>query len=100
MVDILKTHNEKAVAGAFHDDQPDKKFVQFELEVVEAPAMPTPEQLKTICEYVGPEKIGTVIHGATGVFQALKGLKDPNSLTRPLVSDDSEHWCRSLLILL
>ncbi|KFY91546.1 hypothetical protein V500_04614 [Pseudogymnoascus sp. VKM F-4518 (FW-2643)] len=59
---------------------------QFELNVVEDP--PTPDQLKSILEYVGANGAGKVIQGATSEKDALtKWKKDSGSFQRPLTVD-------------
>ncbi|KFZ10677.1 hypothetical protein V502_07995 [Pseudogymnoascus sp. VKM F-4520 (FW-2644)] len=59
---------------------------QFELNVVED--APTPDQLKSILEYVGANGAGKVIQGATSEKDALtKWKKDSGSFQRPLTVD-------------
>lgn len=58
---------------------------QFELNVIED--APTPDQLKSILEYVGANGAGKVIQGATSEKDAFtKWKKDSGSFQRPLVS--------------
>jgi hypothetical protein len=49
--------------------------------------VPTPDQLKSILEYVGPLNVGTIVEGAKSETDAVKKLKErPESFKRPLVS--------------
>ena len=49
---------------------------------------PTPDQLTSILEYLGPSKAGTVVKDATGSSDALRKFKESESLfQRPLVVD-------------
>lgn len=58
---------------------------QFELNVIED--APTPDQLKSILEYVGENGAGKVVQGATSGKDAFtKWKKDSGSFQRPLVS--------------
>jgi hypothetical protein len=55
-------------------------------DVQETP--PTPDQLTSILEYLGPSKAGTVVKDATGSSDALRKFKESESLfQRPLVVD-------------
>ena len=57
---------------------------QFELNVIED--APTPDQLKSILEYVGANGAGKVVQGATNEKDAFtKWKKDNSSFQRPLV---------------
>ena len=50
--------------------------------------VPTSDQLTNIFEYLGQDKIGSVIEGASSTTEALKKLKDNGSaFQRPLVVD-------------
>ncbi|KFY13712.1 hypothetical protein V492_03087 [Pseudogymnoascus sp. VKM F-4246] len=58
----------------------------FELNVIED--SPTPDQLKSILEYVGANGVGKVVQGATSEKDALtKWKKDSGSFQRPLTVD-------------
>lgn len=58
----------------------------FELDVTES--VPTEDQLRTIFEYVGPNKIGTVVEGATSISDAVKKLAaDEGAFKRPVTVD-------------
>ncbi|RPA87993.1 hypothetical protein BJ508DRAFT_409913 [Ascobolus immersus RN42] len=81
----LKNSLEAATAGTISNskDAP----ANFELEVVEEPAVPTKDQLKSIIEYLGKERIGEIVSGAKTEMEALKGLNDSKRLVRPLLVD-------------
>jgi arsenate reductase-like glutaredoxin family protein len=50
--------------------------------------VPTNDQLTSIFEYLGQDKIGSVVEGASSTTEALRKLKDNGSLfQRPLVVD-------------
>lgn len=58
----------------------------FELDISEA--NPTEDQLRSIFEYVGQNKISSVVEGATSVSDAVKKLaQDENAFKRPVVVD-------------
>lgn len=58
---------------------------QFELNITEDP--PTPDQLKSILEYVGAQRAGTIIEGAKNEQDAMSKWKGNNDIfQRPLVS--------------
>lgn len=82
---LLRNANEARQRGAIEQPDNDISPTEFQLEVIEEPNVPTKEQLKSILEYVGMEKAGEVISGANGVYEAVKGLNDPERLKRPLV---------------
>jgi len=48
---------------------------------------PTSDQLASIIEYMGENKVGSVIEGATNTSDALRRLKSGGSLIRPLIVD-------------
>ncbi|KFY80951.1 hypothetical protein V499_00246 [Pseudogymnoascus sp. VKM F-103] len=59
---------------------------EFELNVIED--APTPDQLKSILEYVGENGAGKVVQGATSGKDAFtKWKKDKGSFQRPLTVD-------------
>lgn len=67
-----------------HTAQTHPKRQEFELEVSEDP--PTPDQLKSILEYVGGPKISTIIKGARDEADAMKKLKENSeNFQRPVV---------------
>lgn len=66
-----------------HRVQP-KVQAEFELEVTEE--APTPDQLRSILEYLGAQKAGTIIKGASDEATALKKLAaNGDSFERPVV---------------
>lgn len=67
-----------------HSHQTHPHRQEFELEVTEEP--PTPDQLKSILEYVGAQKASTIIKGAKDEADAMKKLKEnADNLNRPIV---------------
>ena len=58
----------------------------FELDITES--SPTEDQLRSILEYVGQQKIGQIVEGATSISDAVKKLAaDENAFKRPIVVD-------------
>lgn len=85
---ILKQASATAVAYATEDQASDAqtqpKRQEFELDVTEEP--PTQDQLESILQYIGAEKIGQVIPGAKNEKEALKTFTlNKDSFQRPLV---------------
>ncbi|KAL0636043.1 hypothetical protein Q9L58_004949 [Maublancomyces gigas] len=70
ILDILET---ASVAGSSANDS--KKKLAFELEVVEAPLVPTPDQLRSILDFVGENKVGIILKGSGGKRDAMKALE-------------------------
>ncbi|KAI1842592.1 hypothetical protein JX265_012584 [Neoarthrinium moseri] len=69
-----------------HTPQTDPKRQEFDLEITES--APTPDQLKSILEYVGTGKISSVISGASSEKDALRKFKESNdNFKRPVVVD-------------
>lgn len=67
-----------------HSAQTKSHRPEFELDVTEEP--PTPDQLKSILEYVGAQKAGTIIKGAKDEADAMKKLKESSeNFQRPVV---------------
>lgn len=61
----------------------------FELEVTES--APTPDQLKSIFEYLGSGSAGKLVQGAASESEAIKKVQqDGGSFTRPVVVDWGE----------
>ena len=57
---------------------------EFKLEITETP--PTVDQLRTILDYVGKAKVGTIVKGATDQEEALRRFgEDVENLRRPVV---------------
>lgn len=85
--------NETATEDQASDHTPQNEAVKrtepFDLEVTEA--TPTPDQLKSIFEYVGSGKAGELVQGAASESDALRKIKEDGSLfNRPVVVDWSE----------
>lgn len=67
-----------------HSAQSNDRTPQFELQITEQ--APTPDQLQTILNYVGPNNISSVIKGATSEKEALRKFKEnADSFQRPVV---------------
>ncbi|KAI0403103.1 thioredoxin-like protein [Xylaria palmicola] len=89
---VLKQASANATEGATEDQASDHSHqtnphrAEFELEITEEP--PTADQLKTILEYVGKSKIGSIVQGAQTENEALKKLKEnANNFNRPVIVD-------------
>ncbi|GAW23700.1 hypothetical protein ANO14919_132750 [Xylariales sp. No.14919] len=89
---VLKQASANATESATEDQASDHSHQtnphrpDFELNITEDP--PTADQLKTILEYVGKNKISSVIKGATTENEALKKFKESaDNLKRPVVVD-------------
>lgn len=83
---VMNSLSAKAGATSVEDKPSDSQTAlpEFELNITEDP--PTQDQLKTILEYVGANKIGSIINGASTEKEALKKFRE-NSETfqRPVV---------------
>src|SRR5271170_2766774 len=67
-----------------HSHQTKASREPFDLNITEDP--PTPDQLKSILEYVGAQKAGTIIRGAKGEADAMRKLKENvDNFQRPIV---------------
>ncbi|CZR51811.1 uncharacterized protein PAC_01688 [Phialocephala subalpina] len=67
-----------------HSARTNPRRPEFELDVTEE--LPTHDQLKSILEYVGAQKVGTIIKGAKDEADALKKLTS-ESFQRPVTVD-------------
>ncbi len=66
----------------------------FELNITEDP--PTPDQLKSILEYVGAQKASTIIKGARDEADAMRKLKEnADNFQRPIVKST---MCRAVIL--
>jgi hypothetical protein len=90
VVTFLKTHQANAQNPTTEDqagsqDVPSAtQRADFELDIQEQP--PTGDQLKSILEYVGAGKAGTIVQGARDLTDAMdKVKKDGGLFNRPLV---------------
>lgn len=91
---LLKQVNANVAESATEDQASDhtpqthpkrKQRDEFDLNITEEP--PTTDQLQTILEYVGKNKISSVIQGASNQNEALKKFKEsPENFRRPVVS--------------
>lgn len=91
---LLKQVNANATESATEDQasdhtaqtHPHRQRPEFDLNITEAP--PTPDQLKTILEYVGKERIASVVRGASTENEALKKFRESaENFRRPVVVD-------------
>ncbi|KIW71505.1 hypothetical protein PV04_03662 [Phialophora macrospora] len=72
-----------------HQNQTVTRTDPFELEVTEA--APTPDQLRSIFEYVGSGKAGELVQGAASESDALRKVKEDGGLfIRPVTVDWNE----------
>ncbi|KAK9468860.1 thioredoxin-like protein [Lipomyces arxii] len=59
---------------------------RYKLDVTEA--APTADQLKTIVQYLGPEKVSAIVDGASTLREAYSiTAQSPDSVLRPIVVD-------------
>lgn len=95
---LLKQLSATASSTATEDQASDhseqhKHRAQFELEVTEA--APTEDQLKSILEYIGSGKAGTLIKGAKDDADAIRKLKaNGDSFERPVVGSIQFQFSR------
>ncbi|KAI0096386.1 DUF1687-domain-containing protein [Nemania sp. FL0031] len=85
---VLKQVSTNATEAATEDQASNKPIYRsdFELNITEEP--PTADQVKTILEYVGKNKISSIIKGATSETEAIRIFnKTPDSFKRPVVVD-------------
>merc|ERR1712154_601745 len=69
-----------------HDNQSRLQRTDFNLDVQETP--PTPDQLTSILDYLGPSKAGTVVEEATGTSGALRKFNaKQQAFQRPVTVD-------------
>ncbi|KAI1772756.1 DUF1687-domain-containing protein [Hypoxylon cercidicola] len=81
-----ETATEDQASDHSHQTHPNRSRQEFELNVTEDP--PTTDQLQTILEYVGKDKISSVVNGATSINEALKKFKESNeNFKRPVIVD-------------
>ncbi|RYP22189.1 hypothetical protein DL765_001837 [Monosporascus sp. GIB2] len=91
---LLKQVSANATESATEDQASDhtaqtnsfRQRPEFELNITEDP--PTTDQLRTILEYVGKNKISSVVNGASTENEALKKFKESaDNFKRPVVVD-------------
>ncbi|APA11674.1 hypothetical protein SS1G_05135 [Sclerotinia sclerotiorum 1980 UF-70] len=89
---LLKRASANAAAFATEDQASDlaanttPQRDEFELEVTES--APTPDQLRSILEFMGPSKIGSIVTGAKDEADAVRKIKsNEDSFQRPLTVD-------------
>jgi hypothetical protein len=86
-LNLLKTANAHATKSAIDGKD---RTANFELDVIEEPVVPTGDQLRSIIEFVGPNRIGDIVEGATSKAEAMRILNGPTSsqaIVRPLLVD-------------
>ncbi|CUS13860.1 unnamed protein product [Tuber aestivum] len=61
----------------------------FELDVVEAPTVPTPTQLSSILDFIGKNRVAEVVPGARSEGDAVRMLSggEAGRMVRPLLVD-------------
>ncbi|KAI5799483.1 thioredoxin-like protein [Pyronema domesticum] len=85
ILNTLKTASAHATSSSLTGKKP---TASFELDVIEAPNGPTPDQLKSILEFVGKNRVGELVKGANTVGDAVSILKrGSDAFTRPTVVD-------------
>ncbi|KAK7751087.1 hypothetical protein SLS62_006916 [Diatrype stigma] len=91
---LLKQVSANATEPATEDQASDhtaqtnakRQRAEFDLDITEKP--PTTDQLRTILEYVGQNKISSVIQGASNENEALKKFKESaENFQRPVLVD-------------
>ncbi|RYP76764.1 hypothetical protein DL770_007174 [Monosporascus sp. CRB-9-2] len=91
---LLKQVSANATESATEDQASDhtpqtnsfRQRQEFDLNITEDP--PTADQLRTILEYVGKNKISSVVNGASTENEALKKFKEStDNFKRPVVVD-------------
>lgn len=87
----MKQHRANAQNPATEDQASDKAVppptqrADYDLDIQEE--TPTGDQLKSILEYAGPGKAGTIVQGARDPTDAMEKIKrDGGLFNRPLVS--------------
>ncbi|GKT66468.1 DUF1687 domain-containing protein [Colletotrichum tofieldiae] len=94
VANILKQVSANAASGATEDQasdhsvqtNPKKSRAEFELNITEDP--PTADQVKTILEYVGKNRISSIIKGASTEQEALRKFQqNSESFQRPVTVD-------------
>ena len=91
---LLKQVSANATESATEDQASDhtpqtharRQRPEFDLNITEEP--PTPDQLRTILEYVGKQRIASVVDGANSENDALKKFREnSDNFRRPVVVD-------------
>jgi hypothetical protein len=97
---ILHAASEHATRSSLSGKNPTPLF---ELDVVEAPHVPTTDQLRSILEFVGSNNVGHIIKGARSEIEARKiliegGKEASERVTRPLLVDWNNGRAGKILI--
>ncbi|GKT45939.1 putative rhamnogalacturonase [Colletotrichum spaethianum] len=94
VANILKQVSANAASGATEDQasdhsvqtNPKKSRAEFELNITEDP--PTADQVQTILEYVGKNRISSIIKGASTEQEAMRKFQqNSESFQRPVTVD-------------
>ncbi|KAI5867405.1 DUF1687-domain-containing protein [Durotheca rogersii] len=81
-----ETATEDQASDHTPQSHPKRHRQQFELNITEEP--PTPDQLKTILEYVGTSRISSFVQGASTENEAMKRFKESaENFQRPVIVD-------------
>ncbi|KAI1655858.1 DUF1687-domain-containing protein [Daldinia decipiens] len=81
-----ETATEDQASDHSHQTHPKRSRQEFELNITEEP--PTVDQLKTILEYVGKKKIGSIVQGASTENEAMKKFREnKENFNRPVIVD-------------
>ncbi|KAI0838159.1 DUF1687-domain-containing protein [Hypoxylon sp. FL0890] len=81
-----ETATEDQASDHSHQTNPTRSRQEFELDITEDP--PTAGQLKTILEYVGKNRISSIVKGATTENEAMKKfMENTGNFRRPVVVD-------------
>ncbi|KAI1801571.1 DUF1687-domain-containing protein [Daldinia bambusicola] len=81
-----ETATEDQASDHSHQTPPKRLREEFELNITEDP--PTSDQLKTILEYVGKNRISSVVQGASTENEALKKFREnQENFKRPVIVD-------------
>ncbi|KAI5816661.1 thioredoxin-like protein [Pyronema omphalodes] len=85
ILNTLKTASAHAISSSLTGKNP---TASFELDVIEAPNGPTPDQLKSIVEFVGKNRVGDLVRGAGSFESAMAILKrGSEAFVRPTLVD-------------
>ncbi len=80
----LRQASAAASESSAADDSASVQRPEFKLQITEDP--PTPDQLQTILDYVGKDRISAVVKGASDEKEALRKFNEnPDSFQRPVV---------------
>ncbi|KAJ8126134.1 hypothetical protein O1611_g7505 [Lasiodiplodia mahajangana] len=85
---VLKQASAKATEAAAEDQPNDKPAYRSDFELNITEELPTADQVQTILNYIGKNKVSSIIRGATSETDALKKFKENiDSFQRPVIVD-------------